>query len=233
MWKALLAALVVTLIGAALQATPARANDMYLDFAQTRLSGSWDDCMARVRRALPAEGWDIGGEYGAPVRGGYFVAWQDSHGVIVVCDIEPAGGTIVHMTMSGFDEGNKPLIDALIARIRGSAPSTGTPPPTGAGARAIDWKYYPGTDHRGMVGQRFTYSCPPNGTLYAIWGTDIYTDDSSVCTAAVHAGLISIAQGGTVTIEMLGGQSSYRGSTRHGVSSRDWSSTPGAYKFAP
>ena len=38
-----------------------------------------------------------------------------------------------------------------------------------------------------------------------IYGTDVYTDDSSVCTAAVHDGKITIADGGTVTVEIRPG----------------------------
>jgi hypothetical protein len=116
---------VVAFACAGLWAMPAHAQTLFMDFAQGRLPGSYDDCMSRARQALPAEGWNIGGEYGAPVRGGYFVAWQGAHGVILTCDIEPAGGSLFHLTMSGVDEGNRPLIDALIARIQGSTASTG------------------------------------------------------------------------------------------------------------
>src|SRR5262249_43730063 len=102
-------ALVLAVLGIAVWArlAPARADTRSLDSAQGGRRGSGDDCMPRARRALPAEGWAIGGEYGAPERGGYFVAWQGNHGVILVCDIEPAGGSIFHMTMSGLDEGNR------------------------------------------------------------------------------------------------------------------------------
>ena len=55
-----------------------------------------------------------------------------------------------------------------------------------------------------------TYVCPPEGQAYTVWGTEIYTDDSSVCTAAVHAGLINFENGGEVFIAVRGGES-YRG----------------------
>ena len=38
--------------------------------------------------------------------------------------------------------------------------------------------------------KRYEYTCPKYGAKYGIWGTDVYTDDSSICTAAVHVGLI-------------------------------------------
>ncbi|HXG30667.1 MAG TPA: LCCL domain-containing protein [Thermodesulfobacteriota bacterium] len=86
-------------------------------------------------------------------------------------------------------------------------------------------------EHRGKNGQRFTYTCPPNGKPGSVSGTDIYTDDSSICTAAVHAGLITFASGGTVTIEIRPGRASYIGSRRNGVASGYWDSWPGSFVF--
>ena len=62
-------------------------------------------------------------------------------------------------------------------------------------------------------------------------GDGTYTDDSSVCTAAVHAGLISLARGGSVTVQIRAGLSSYVGSTRNGVTSKSYGGWPGAYVF--
>ncbi len=50
----------------------------------------------------------------------------------------------------------------------------------------------------------------------SIWGTDIYTDDSNVCRAALHAGAIS-QQGGAVRVTPLPGQQAYAASERNGV----------------
>lgn len=57
---------------------------------------------------------------------------------------------------------------------------------------------------RGQIGQRFTYTCPPNTRIYdevRVAG-DVYYTGSSLCTAAFHAGVITQAQGGQVTIEI-------------------------------
>jgi hypothetical protein len=86
-------------------------------------------------------------------------------------------------------------------------------------------------EHREAVGERFTYPCAPLGQPSVVWGTDIYTDDSSVCTAAVHAGVITFAEGGVVTIEMLPGQASYPGTTRNGFESHSWGSWVGSFVF--
>lgn len=87
------------------------------------------------------------------------------------------------------------------------------------------------TAYRGLNHVRFTYTCPGNETARGIWGTDIYTDDSSVCTAAVHAGRISLLSGGTVMIAILPGRTSYTGTTRNGITSRSYGTWGGSYAF--
>jgi len=69
----------------------------------------------------------------------------------------------------------------------------------------------------GDAGTAFTLVCPASGSLHSVWGSDIYTADSSICTAAVHAGLITIERGGTVTIELRPGREVYGTSQRNGV----------------
>ncbi|HMX67245.1 MAG TPA: LCCL domain-containing protein, partial [Microthrixaceae bacterium] len=52
-----------------------------------------------------------------------------------------------------------------------------------------------------------------------------------VCTAAVHAGLITLAEGGTVNVEVAAGESSYTGSAAHGVTSSDYGAFDGSFTF--
>jgi hypothetical protein len=98
-----------------------------------------------------------------------------------------------------------------------------------AGARADTGWSTTAKDLRGRNGERSTFTCPANGQAFTVWGSDTYTDDSSICTAAVHAGRITFARGGTVTIEIRSGQSSYAGSTRNGVTTRAYGSWGGSY----
>ena len=86
-------------------------------------------------------------------------------------------------------------------------------------------------EHRGNLNIRYVYVCPPNPSktgVGTVWGTDTYSDDSSVCEAAVHAGAISFA-GGSATIEMRGGLESYSGSARNGVTTQDWGAWSGSF----
>ena len=81
-----------------------------------------------------------------------------------------------------------------------------------------------------------------NGTVYyfyvtgstsnGIWGTGIYTDDSSLTTAAVHAGILSDGQTGVVKVTILPGQNSYPGSTANGVTSGSYGEYAASYSVA-
>jgi hypothetical protein len=73
-------------------------------------------------------------------------------------------------------------------------------------------------------GQTGSVACPAGGTPGAIWGVGSYTSDSSICTAAMHMGLITPAAGGTVTFQTVPGQPSYPGSMQNGVSSMTYGS---------
>jgi LCCL domain-containing protein/VWA domain-containing protein len=66
----------------------------------------------------------------------------------------------------------------------------------------------------------------------SVWGTDIYTGDSSLCRAALHAGIIT-AEGGKVTVYPLPGQGSYDGASRNGVESRDYGAYATSFGFRP
>lgn len=86
------------------------------------------------------------------------------------------------------------------------------------------------THLRGQNGRVFTFRCPRSGVAHRVWGTGTYTDDSSVCTAAVHAGRITRASGGLVKIRISRGLSRYRGTKRHGITSRRWGRWHGSFE---
>lgn len=87
------------------------------------------------------------------------------------------------------------------------------------------------TEYRGQDGRRIAFLCPPDGEIGSVWGTGTYTDDSSVCSAAVHAGLINTVEGGRVVIEIAPGEDAYEGTEAKGVSSRDYGSWSGSFTF--
>lgn len=82
---------------------------------------------------------------------------------------------------------------------------------------------------RGQNGTEVTVNCSADGTAGSVWGSGPYTDDSSVCTAGVHSGAITLADGGAVTVEIQPGQESYEGSTANGVTSSDYGGYGGSF----
>jgi LCCL domain-containing protein len=72
------------------------------------------------------------------------------------------------------------------------------------------------------TGKTYKFKCPSSGKESSVWGTDIYTLDSSICNAAVHAGKLMMESGGSVTIELRSGESSYKGTTRNGITTNDY-----------
>ena len=81
------------------------------------------------------------------------------------------------------------------------------------------------------VGTTVAFDCSEDGTIGSVWGSGTYTSDSSVCSAAVHAGLIAVEDGGRVVIEITPGDASYEGSEANAVTSTEYGSWPGSFTF--
>ncbi len=88
----------------------------------------------------------------------------------------------------------------------------------------VDWRTSPlDLNLRGFNGERFRFHCPPGKPVPGqVIGSGPYTDGSSICAAAVHAGVIRAASGGFVTIEVRPGQRHYVGSVSHYLQSGDY-----------
>jgi hypothetical protein len=77
----------------------------------------------------------------------------------------------------------------------------------------------------------FTCRCSGEATQSGgVWGTDVYTDDSSMCRAAFHAGRIPLS-GGVITVMRGPGRALYVGTTRNGVVSNDYPASPASITF--
>jgi hypothetical protein len=82
------------------------------------------------------------------------------------------------------------------------------------------------------VGQRFSFVCPASdgGPAY-VFGTDVYTDNSPVCKAAIHAGALPPGVAGVVTIAIGSSVPAFRGSARNGVTTSSYRTWPRSYSF--
>ncbi|NXM94170.1 VITRN protein, partial [Sylvia borin] len=71
-----------------------------------------------------------------------------------------------------------------------------------------------------IINPEFIAKCPPGcqDVKYRVYGTDIYASFSSVCSAAIHSGVIDNS-GGKILVQKVAGHSGYRGSFSNGVRS--------------
>jgi len=89
-----------------------------------------------------------------------------------------------------------------------------------------------------QVPPEFTQSvsvvCPPGGQLGGVvWGTDVYTRDSTICLAAVHAGVITMEKGGEISVRRVANVAPFTASERFGVKTAAWSAQFDAFSVTP
>lgn len=67
----------------------------------------------------------------------------------------------------------------------------------------------------------YVCSCAAGAPAGSVWGSGPYTDDSNICSAATHAGIIG-AGGGMVRVLAAPGLQSYRGSLWNGITTSNY-----------
>jgi hypothetical protein len=82
------------------------------------------------------------------------------------------------------------------------------------------------------VGKTFTFTVT-GAVGGSVWGTGIYTLDSTLASAAVHMGVLKVGETGKVTVTILGPTRGFIGSTQNGVTTSNYDSYPGAYQIHP
>jgi hypothetical protein len=105
----------------------------------------------------------------------------------------------------------------------------------GPGGEAIDLSKLPDAPHSvsdraNQVGKIFTFKVTGNASGGTLWGTDVYTLDSSLAAAAVHAGVVKHGEVGVLRIKIVESPDSFAGSTRNGITSYPYPRYPAAYR---
>lgn len=107
-------------------------------------------------------------------------------------------------------------------------------PAAGPQPRRFQVRRDPGTLEalRDQQGKTFRFRVI-GGTDGPIWGGDdnVYTDDSNLATAAVHAGILRPGEQGVVAVTILPDRGSYDASNRNGVQSQSWGAWQGSYRI--
>lgn len=64
-----------------------------------------------------------------------------------------------------------------------------------------------------------------------VWGSNPYTDDSCLATAAVHAGAVRSGERGTITVTLLPGLPAYEASMAHGIQTKPYGAWSHAFRI--
>jgi hypothetical protein len=125
-----------------------------------------------------------------------------------------------------------PADRAVVLKQYGSGKVAAAPPqPSQAGAAEGDPWFQTGERYHDFVGHHVAVRCQPGGPIGPLAGTDVYTDDSSICTAAVHAGRIRYDVGGMVVVVIQPGREAFTGSSRHDLTSASRGPRPRSFAF--
>jgi hypothetical protein len=89
----------------------------------------------------------------------------------------------------------------------------------------------PGSSVCGATNGAIVFATVVGSTNGGLWGDVVYTCDSTLATAAVHAGLLASGQAAAVAVVRLPGQSQYYSATRNGVTSTAYGPFSGSYVF--
>lgn len=80
------------------------------------------------------------------------------------------------------------------------------------------------------IGQTFYFTITGAGQG-AVWGTDVYTCDSNLAAAAVHAGALKIGRRGVVKVTIVDSPEQHVGTQRHGVGTLPFGPFRASYKI--
>jgi hypothetical protein len=84
---------------------------------------------------------------------------------------------------------------------------------------------------QGEIGKTFRFKVT-GAAVGSVWGSDVYTADSALARAAVHAGVLKAGQTGVVRVKIVSPPASFEGSTKNGVTTSPWGAFPGAYQVS-
>jgi hypothetical protein len=144
--------------------------------------------------------------------------------------------TTQHSTLSGTIRSETFLVEtrefgrqevklADLVRIRSSV----APPQAEELATVLD---DPGTlsAMRAEVGKTFVFKVTGRADGI-VWGSGVYTSDSTLATAAVHAGAVKAGDTALVNVRIVPPPATFSSSTQNGVTSSPYGPYPGAYEI--
>ena len=199
------------------------------------LTMPWEQCKARAALVLRAEGYsgllESGNGWIGSARGtsASLTCIPRSGQTVVV--VVTAGGQLVKEAATLFTRLRSDDFADSTAPARDTVPANPESAVPGCSAASHGCSGWSATAELLGVkpGMRLNFWCPPNGGPGPVWGSEVYAAESSVCTAAVHAGTLTFQAGGNAIIELRPGLSSYPAGTRNGVATQTKGSSAGSF----
>lgn len=141
-----------------------------------------------------------------------------SHNPVVVGNNRPSGGTT--QTAGGTTQSATGTTQSATGNVQSATGS--------------DYLTDPGNLIKFRKNSGTTYSILITGTTQGgVWGGEdgVYTDDSAIAKAAVHAGLVVVGEQKVVRVTILPGRQWYNGCSRNGITTPNYGSYAGSYRF--
>jgi hypothetical protein len=133
--------------------------------------------------------------------------------------------SVLRVHTSQFGEQLLRLADMRVLSVGGSTQDVALAPPAPTNLMAFQHQF----------GKELSYTVTgsaPSAGQANVWGTDIYTLDSHLAVAAVHAGMVQPGKTAVVHVRIVQSPPQFIASYRNGVNSAAYGSYPaGAYEF--
>ena len=118
------------------------------------------------------------------------------------------------------------------------APAAAPPAVAPAAPPALDLGDCPDGAGAFELGKTYQCSCPPSAAdgsaAGPVYGSLVYANDSNICAAAVHAGVLKTATAGRVLVQMMDSPPVFKSTNQNGIKSEVWTTaTNAAFQFAP
>lgn len=99
-------------------------------------------------------------------------------------------------------------------------------------ASLLDLGDCPDTPSGFEQGNTYACMCPSSPPAATIYGTAVYSNDSNICAAAIHAGALREGVSGQVVLQVVSSPPVFRGKTQSGIKSEAWPKpTASAFQF--
>ncbi|MCE9531879.1 MAG: hypothetical protein K8T89_12255 [Planctomycetes bacterium] len=132
-------------------------------------------------------------------------------------------GNAFKASTAQFGEVQLKLSDVHVLSVKGTEPEPDLANATAAPVNMVQYQ--------NEIGKTYSFRVTAN-TGGSLWGSDVYTTDSTLATAVVHTGLLQPGQTGVIKVTIVPSPQQFIGSNRNGVSSAGYAQYPAAYRVA-